>query len=528
MFRRCLLALVVVVALTAVPGTAGATTTTYDWVADFGRDEGANPSGAWAYMQTVNGSRSTDPAGFVLFPAYWESGALSVWTTDGPDGQFRLPTIFADVRGHLHPGLSGLAVLRWTAPFTGTAQVAGVVGDAGVGCGNGVSWSLNHGTTVLAGGKIEEGGASQPVSATGVAVSQGESLYFIVDADAQQDCDTTSLSLTISLSDDADGDGVADSEDDCAGTAIGTVVAADGCPDPDGDGVSTQAGDNCPTISNENQADVDNDDIGDACDGFDNRDSDGDGVSNGGDNCVDDPNPLQVDTDEDGIGDACDTQDNADTDHDGVQNHADNCVDDANPDQADSNNDGLGDACDGDNDGVANARDNCPTAANADQADTDGDGAGDVCDSFDDRDTDNDGVKNGTDNCISDPNPDQDDIDEDGAGDACDAVNDRDTDNDGVNNDVDNCPSVANTNQVDTDGDGQGNACDSDDDGDGVGDGQDACSTVFGTASNGCPMPTKKELCGKDGWRSYGTTFRNQGDCVSYVATRGKNLPAGS
>ena len=297
--------------------------------------------------------------------------------------------------------------------------------------------------------------------------------------------------------------------------------------DTDGDGVLDSA-DNCDSTGNADQANEDGDDLGDACDTFDNRDSDGDTISNGGDNCVDVSNADQVDSDADGIGNECDTQDNADSDGDGVQNHADNCVSDANPDQADRNNSGLGDACDADGDEVADAADNCENDANVDQVDTDGDGDGDACDDFDDRDTDSDGVKNGADNCIDNANADQADVDGDGAGDACDAVNDLDLDNDRVNDDVDNCDGVANATQTDTDIDGEGDACDTDDDGDGFPDADDSCATQSGTAANGCPMPTQKPQCLNDGWKRYGTTFRNQGDCVSYIATRTRNQPAGA
>jgi hypothetical protein len=41
------------------------------------------------------------------------------------------------------------------------------------------------------------------------------------------------------------------------------------------------------------------------------------------------------------------------------------------------------------------------------------------------------------------------------------------------------------------------------------------------------PLPTSKDQCKKGGWQSYGV-FKNQGDCVSLVATGGKNPPAGS
>ncbi|HSX30503.1 MAG TPA: hypothetical protein VLE99_01150 [Candidatus Saccharimonadales bacterium] len=40
-------------------------------------------------------------------------------------------------------------------------------------------------------------------------------------------------------------------------------------------------------------------------------------------------------------------------------------------------------------------------------------------------------------------------------------------------------------------------------------------------------LPTSKDQCMGSGWKSYGTTFKNQGDCVSFVATGGKNQPNG-
>jgi hypothetical protein len=40
------------------------------------------------------------------------------------------------------------------------------------------------------------------------------------------------------------------------------------------------------------------------------------------------------------------------------------------------------------------------------------------------------------------------------------------------------------------------------------------------------PLPTSKEQCKNGGWRDFGV-FKNQGDCVSFVATSGKNPPGG-
>jgi hypothetical protein len=144
-------------------------------------------------------------------------------------------------------------------------------------------------------------------------------------------------------------------------------------------------------------------------------DSDGDGIPDVSDNCPSVSNPSQADLDHDGEGDACD----ADVDGDGSPNSADNCPTTFNPSQADADGDGLGDACDpltdSDGDGVADAADNCPQVANPGQADSDNDGQGDACDS----DTDGDGVPNGVDNCPTVPNPGQQDANRNGVGDDC-------------------------------------------------------------------------------------------------------------
>ena len=182
--------------------------------------------------------------------------------------------------------------------------------------------------------------------------------------------------------------------------------------DADGDGI-LDVDDNCPTVANADQADWNNNGIGDVCD-----DTDMDGIMDSDDNCIETPNAGQADWNGDGEGDACD-----DSDGDGIMDDVDNCVETANADQADWNNDGEGDVCDDtDGDGVVDASDNCIEEENADQADWNGNGIGDVCD-----DTDNDGIVDSEDNCIETANSDQADADNNGIGDVCDGVTPNDT-----------------------------------------------------------------------------------------------------
>jgi hypothetical protein len=39
------------------------------------------------------------------------------------------------------------------------------------------------------------------------------------------------------------------------------------------------------------------------------------------------------------------------------------------------------------------------------------------------------------------------------------------------------------------------------------------------------PAPTSANQCKNDGWKSFGL-FDNQGDCMAFVATKGRNQPA--
>jgi hypothetical protein len=116
-------------------------------------------------------------------------------------------------------------------------------------------------------------------------------------------------------------------------TATPTATATG---DADSDGINDSS-DNCPSVENTNQADLDGDTAGDVCD----DDDDGDGVNDEDDNCPRLFDQAQFDTDGDGLGNSCDPDD----DDDGVNDIDDNCDLVANPDQVDDDDDGIGNLC---------------------------------------------------------------------------------------------------------------------------------------------------------------------------------------
>ena len=57
-------------------------------------------------------------------------------------------------------------------------------------------------------------------------------------------------------------------------------------------------------------------------------------------------------------------------------------------------------------------------------------------------------------------------------------------------------------------------------------DGSDSANATITMGPPPLSSLTSKNQCKNGGWRAFGV-FKNQGDCVSFVATGGKNLPAG-
>jgi len=118
--------------------------------------------------------------------------------------------------------------------------------------------------------------------------------------------------------------------------------------------------------------------FGDSCNTS--EDTDGDGIPDMSDNCKLIPNSDQADTDDDGIGNACDPC-IGDLDDDGWLSPNDLSALVSNLLPYASNHYWVRCPTDSDGDGIDDSADNCPDTLNPDQADSDADGVGDACDS---------------------------------------------------------------------------------------------------------------------------------------------------
>jgi hypothetical protein len=98
----------------------------------------------------------------------------------------------------VHPSPTSAAIVGWKSTFNGEVQMEVNLGDLDTNCGDGQTWYIQKGNTVLASGAIPIGGSTNWLHKE-LSVRAGDFLYVGVGPGPNGDyyCDTTNLDITV-------------------------------------------------------------------------------------------------------------------------------------------------------------------------------------------------------------------------------------------------------------------------------------------------------------------------------------------
>ena len=166
------------VTVTAASGGGGGgtgTTTTYSHTSQFSTTQSVN---GWSYRDGSGNLLSYNASG-----SLWQSGThayLGIWSNG------------------FHPGYTQAAVLRWTAPSTGSARITGTVQDLDTTAGTGVLFTVRYGaSTDLYSKDLDGSDAASYAYDVTQSMSAGDFIDFICDAKGSGAYDSTLLNPVI-------------------------------------------------------------------------------------------------------------------------------------------------------------------------------------------------------------------------------------------------------------------------------------------------------------------------------------------
>ncbi|NJK63057.1 MAG: hypothetical protein HC921_10610 [Synechococcaceae cyanobacterium SM2_3_1] len=167
--------------------------------------------GIWAFQRGP--AESVDPAQFLLLSQFLPTtlgiSGLETWQGTTPDPQevtVNFPWVGLNTSREpqgswpegaiqVHPAPTEQVILRWRSPLQGTVLIEGSVSQPEQGGGDGVSWRIQQGSTILFAGAIPDLG-SQSFSVR-TATTLNESIYLIIDPNSSNLSDATQVELRI-------------------------------------------------------------------------------------------------------------------------------------------------------------------------------------------------------------------------------------------------------------------------------------------------------------------------------------------
>jgi hypothetical protein len=159
-----------------------------------------NTVGAWTFLYGSVGSALPLSTFTSVSPnyAYWSTGPTepSVLLPTKTFTYSNLTANFTKGLISVHPGPTQPVIVKWAGNTTGTVRVLTRFSDIDPGCGNGVKWVVYKNTTVLGTGIIANGNHGA-IFDTAISVLPTDSLFFVVEPNANHVCDSTALDVLI-------------------------------------------------------------------------------------------------------------------------------------------------------------------------------------------------------------------------------------------------------------------------------------------------------------------------------------------
>lgn len=162
----------------------------------------------WYFMSSSKLDRNTDT--YYLLPNSTPGRTSEVGTVSWKNVDAVYAGITYDYKRNskdktiiVHTDDAKLLIIGWKSPMNGKVKMTGAIFDGDSGCGDGINWFIDKGSSELAAGTIDNGSAQDISRGFGgnnlnsIDVNQGDFIYFIFHPRDGSSCDTTYVDFSI-------------------------------------------------------------------------------------------------------------------------------------------------------------------------------------------------------------------------------------------------------------------------------------------------------------------------------------------